>query len=167
VFINQYSRETNLNLLFFFLSSFFFPDRAHRIGQASAVNVYFLHVRNSVDEIIWNAIQNKLENVGQALDGEDRGMEVTAARTMPERGQKALDTFFTTTQAAAPAPLQQHQQQEIVVIDDDDDDEEDDGIIAGGRKFFPRIAGQENDVAIVGGGGGGGQKRPREEMQDE
>lgn len=69
-------------------------DRAHRIGQASSVNVYFLHVKNSVDDIIWNSIQNKLENVGQALDGEDKAMEVAAARTMPERGQKALDGYF-------------------------------------------------------------------------
>ena len=32
-------------------------DRAHRIGQASSVNVYFLHVRNSIDDIIWNSVQ--------------------------------------------------------------------------------------------------------------
>ena len=69
-------------------------DRAHRIGQASAVNVYFLHVRNSVDEIIWSSLQNKLENVGQALDGNNRAMEMaSAARTMPEKGQRALDSF--------------------------------------------------------------------------
>jgi len=67
------------------------PDRAHRIGQASAVNVYFLHVRNSVDDIIWQSVQNKLENVGQALDGEDRAMQVAGARTMPEKG--TLYTF--------------------------------------------------------------------------
>ena len=60
-------------------------DRAHRIGQASAVNVHFLHVRGSVDDVIWAAIQSKLESVGQALDGEDRGMEVSA-RTMPVKG---------------------------------------------------------------------------------
>ena len=52
------------------------------------MNVYYLQVRNSVDEIIWNAIQNKLENVGQALDGQDRAMEVTTARTMPEKGEE-------------------------------------------------------------------------------
>lgn len=40
-------------------------DRAHRIGQPTSVNVYFLHVRHSVDDIMWNIIHSKLENVGQ------------------------------------------------------------------------------------------------------
>ena len=30
-------------------------DRAHRIGQASSVNVMFLHVKGSIDDIIWQA----------------------------------------------------------------------------------------------------------------
>ena len=42
-------------------------DRAHRIGQPSSVNVYFLHVKQSVDDIMWNLIQNKLDNVGQVF----------------------------------------------------------------------------------------------------
>lgn len=41
-------------------------DRAHRIGQTTSVNVYYLHVRSSVDDIMWAKIQSKLENVGQA-----------------------------------------------------------------------------------------------------
>lgn len=32
-------------------------DRAHRIGQASSVNVYFLHARGSIDDLIWQSIQ--------------------------------------------------------------------------------------------------------------
>ena len=41
-------------------------DRAHRIGQSRAVNVYYLHVRGSVDDVIWSSLQRKLEHVGQA-----------------------------------------------------------------------------------------------------
>lgn len=80
-------------------------DRAHRIGQACAVNVYFLHVRNSVDEIMWGAIQQKLDNVGQALDGQGRGtMEMARlARVLPDRGQKALDSYFVTNPANSTA----------------------------------------------------------------
>lgn len=33
------------------------PDRAHRIGQASSVNIHFLHAKGSVDDIIWSTIQ--------------------------------------------------------------------------------------------------------------
>jgi len=69
-------------------------DRVHRIGQASAVNIYFLHVRNSIDEIIWQNLQNKLENLGQTLDGADQSMEVSGVRFMPERGQVSLDGFM-------------------------------------------------------------------------
>ena len=42
-------------------------DRAHRIGQASSVNVYYLHVRGSIDDLIWASVQNKLMNVGQVM----------------------------------------------------------------------------------------------------
>ena len=40
-------------------------DRAHRIGQASSVNIYMLHVKNSIDDLIWQKLQRKLEHVGQ------------------------------------------------------------------------------------------------------
>lgn len=143
------------NIHFFII----YADRAHRIGQASAVNVYFLHVRNSVDEIIWAAIQNKLENVGQALDGQDRGMEVTAARTMPERGQRAMDSFVTQQLPLQPAvprldpPVSNSPGKQVQPA----------------RAFFPRPADgnggdQENSVAVVARDGGvtGGLKRARE-----
>ena len=44
-------------------------DRAHRIGQVSSVNVQFLCARNTVDDIMWGSVQNKLESLGQVLDG--------------------------------------------------------------------------------------------------
>jgi SWI/SNF-related matrix-associated actin-dependent regulator 1 of chromatin subfamily A len=44
-------------------------DRAHRIGQACSVNVHYLHMKGSIDDIIWQTLQNKLENVGTLLDG--------------------------------------------------------------------------------------------------
>jgi SWI/SNF-related matrix-associated actin-dependent regulator 1 of chromatin subfamily A len=44
-------------------------DRAHRIGQVSSVNVQFLCAKNTVDDIMWASVQNKLENLGQVLDG--------------------------------------------------------------------------------------------------
>lgn len=62
-------------------------DRAHRIGQASSVNIHFLHAKGSVDDVIWSTIQNKLESVGEALDGQGQSLEVAAgARTIPEKG---------------------------------------------------------------------------------
>lgn len=40
-------------------------DRAHRIGQSRSVNIYLLHARGSIDDVIWTALQDKLEHVGQ------------------------------------------------------------------------------------------------------
>ena len=42
-------------------------DRAHRIGQASSVNIYMLHVKGSIDDLIWQKLQRKLEHVGQVM----------------------------------------------------------------------------------------------------
>eukprot|EP00198_Chlamydomonas_reinhardtii_P004044 XP_001693380.1 predicted protein [Chlamydomonas reinhardtii] len=45
-------------------------DRCHRIGQAAtSVNIHYLLVRGSVDEIMWDCLQSKLGSVGKALDG--------------------------------------------------------------------------------------------------
>ncbi len=45
-------------------------DRAHRIGQASSVNIHYLHLRGSVDDLIWRLLQRKLTAVGEMLDGQ-------------------------------------------------------------------------------------------------
>ena len=58
-------------------------DRAHRIGQASSVNVYYLHVRGSIDDLIWSSVQNKLMNVGQVMPS---GHPCLATFTLSSRG---------------------------------------------------------------------------------
>ena len=40
-------------------------DRAHRIGQAQSVNVHYLHVKRSIDDMMWQSLAAKLDNVGQ------------------------------------------------------------------------------------------------------
>lgn len=73
-------------------------DRAHRIGQAASVNVYFLHIKNSIDDVIWNSIQSKLENLGQTLDGIDQNLSVSQTRTLPEKGQTQILSFLSQSQ---------------------------------------------------------------------
>ena len=46
-------------------------DRAHRIGQAQSVNVHYLHVKRSIDDVMWQSLGSKLDNVGQARIGND------------------------------------------------------------------------------------------------
>ncbi|CAJ1940672.1 unnamed protein product [Sphenostylis stenocarpa] len=69
-------------------------DRVHRIGQVSSVNIYYLLANDTVDDIIWDVVQSKLENLGQMLDGHEKALEVSAS--LPENSpskQKTLDQF--------------------------------------------------------------------------
>ncbi|XP_031285771.1 SWI/SNF-related matrix-associated actin-dependent regulator of chromatin subfamily A-like protein 1 isoform X2 [Pistacia vera] len=70
-------------------------DRAHRIGQVSSVNIYYLLANDTVDDIIWDVVQSKLENLGQMLDGHENVLEVSASqlKSSPSK-QKTLDSFL-------------------------------------------------------------------------
>ncbi|KAL8244443.1 hypothetical protein R6Q59_010701 [Mikania micrantha] len=71
-------------------------DRAHRIGQVSSVNVYFLLANDTVDDIIWDVVQSKLENLGQMLDGHENSLEVSCNPTSSRSPakQKTLDSYM-------------------------------------------------------------------------
>lgn len=44
-------------------------DRAHRIGQRSAVNVHFLVAAKTLDDMLWHTLSRKVTVVSHALDG--------------------------------------------------------------------------------------------------
>ncbi|KAG2482021.1 hypothetical protein HYH03_019029 [Edaphochlamys debaryana] len=44
-------------------------DRAHRVGQSREVFCYYLLVKNSVDDLMWEILQRKSDTVGRVLDG--------------------------------------------------------------------------------------------------
>lgn len=70
-------------------------DRAHRIGQVSSVNIYYLLANDTVDDIIWDVVQSKLENLGQMLDGHENTLEVSSSQTRSSPAkQKTLDSFM-------------------------------------------------------------------------
>ncbi|KAF2559314.1 hypothetical protein F2Q68_00015462 [Brassica cretica] len=77
-------------------------DRAHRIGQVSSVNIHYLLANDTVDDIIWDVVQSKLENLGQVLDGQENALEVSSSHVMnsplkprnsPSK-QQTLDPFL-------------------------------------------------------------------------
>ncbi|KAJ9533400.1 hypothetical protein QJQ45_026449 [Haematococcus lacustris] len=68
-------------------------DRAHRIGQESSVNIHFLLVSNSIDDIMWDTIQSKLNNVGRVLDGKTDSLQV-ASKTEAVRTSGTLDAYL-------------------------------------------------------------------------
>jgi hypothetical protein len=61
-------------------------DRAHRIGQTQSVNVHLLLVKDSIDDLMWELLQNKLATTGQVLDGEATRMEVRLCGLCAEEG---------------------------------------------------------------------------------
>ncbi|EEE67662.1 hypothetical protein OsJ_25277 [Oryza sativa Japonica Group] len=70
-------------------------DRAHRIGQVSSVNIYYLLANDTVDDIIWDVVQGKLENLGQMLDGQEKTLDVSQSDTRPSPSkQKTLDAYL-------------------------------------------------------------------------
>jgi SWI/SNF-related matrix-associated actin-dependent regulator 1 of chromatin subfamily A len=73
-------------------------DRAHRIGQRKSVNVSFLLIKDSIDELIWNTIENKLENLGECLNGEQQTMQV-ASTTQRDAGQPSILSYFNSQQS--------------------------------------------------------------------
>ncbi|PIA60677.1 hypothetical protein AQUCO_00300294v1 [Aquilegia coerulea] len=76
-------------------------DRAHRIGQVSSVNIYYLLANDTVDDIIWDVVQSKLDNLGQMLDGHEKTLEVSVSqpKSSPAK-QRTLDTFMKRCHSA-------------------------------------------------------------------
>jgi hypothetical protein len=117
-------------------------DRAHRIGQRSAVQVkyLFLNGADSFDEALWAAIARKTDVCARALDGADAGAglgaEDVAVRAQPAGAETAADDDDAAAAAAA--------------ADDDD----------GIREFFADAApqGSAGRTAADGGGRGRGNK---------
>lgn len=78
-------------------------DRAHRIGQVKSVNIYYVLANETVDDIIWDVVQSKLENLGQVLDGEENKMDVSHRQTISSSPgkQKTLDGFLKRCHASS------------------------------------------------------------------
>ncbi|XP_071940175.1 uncharacterized protein [Coffea arabica] len=85
-------------------------DRAHRIGQVSSVNIYYLLANDTVDDIIWDVVQSKLENLGQMLDGHENSLEVSVNQqnNSPAK-QRTLDYFMKRcTNSSDHVPIFKH-----------------------------------------------------------
>ncbi|KAI5651013.1 hypothetical protein M9H77_37018 [Catharanthus roseus] len=78
-------------------------DRAHRIGQVSSVNIYYLLANDTVDDIIWDVVQSKLENLGQMLDGHENSLEVSVShQPCSPAKQRTLDSYMKRCSNSSP-----------------------------------------------------------------
>ena len=97
------SRGANLNRLkltaHFACCFLSFLLSVHRIGQFNPVNIYYLVAHHTLDEILWPMLSNKLEVLGQALNGREDALEVSGVH-----GDSAKDTPITFKKAALLKP---------------------------------------------------------------
>jgi hypothetical protein len=78
-------------------------DRAHRVGQSAAsVTVQFLLVKGSVDDIMWDVVQGKLDNVGVLLDGHKDSLQVGGAGEGGQEGGRGAALPAGVTRRRAP-----------------------------------------------------------------
>jgi superfamily II DNA or RNA helicase len=54
-------------------------DRAHRIGQRSAVNVHYVCAKGTVDEAMWRVLQRKVRTLGASLNGASSSLTAQAS----------------------------------------------------------------------------------------
>ena len=48
-------------------------DRVHRIGQRSAVQVYYFFCSDTIDEFLWPLLQKKMSMLGEFIEGKKNG----------------------------------------------------------------------------------------------
>ncbi|XP_058083594.1 uncharacterized protein LOC131231432 isoform X2 [Magnolia sinica] len=82
-------------------------DRAHRIGQVSSVNIYYLLANDTVDDIIWDVVQSKLENLGQMLDGHDNTLEVAVNKTSRSPAKQLARNSLAAVNQTSRSPAKQ------------------------------------------------------------
>ncbi|OMO52737.1 SNF2-related protein [Corchorus capsularis] len=78
-------------------------DRAHRIGQVSSVNIYYLLANDTVDDIIWDVVQHKLETLGQMLDGHENTLEVSASQQHKSPMKQKISDSISSQEQRSPA----------------------------------------------------------------
>jgi len=69
-------------------------DRAHRIGQKKVVNIIFLILKKSFEEIMWRVIDKKIRNVARILDNNftSKGMKINNHTDQPEKEEIIVKT---------------------------------------------------------------------------
>eukprot|EP01132_Coremiostelium_polycephalum_P006804 gene6804-8443_t len=69
-------------------------DRVHRIGQKSDVNIHYLIGKNTLDDRIWPIICNKLEVLGETLDGQEEILHTKHVDLRGTLGIKPINQYF-------------------------------------------------------------------------
>ncbi|KAG0465954.1 hypothetical protein HPP92_020118 [Vanilla planifolia] len=86
-----------------------------KVEKATAINIYYLVANETVDDIIWDVVQNKLENIGQfglrdyrrtfliSSHAKNLYLMVRKLKTVRPGKQKKLDSFLKRCPTASGA----------------------------------------------------------------
>ena len=108
-------------------------DRSHRIGQTSTVKVYYFLADNTVDDIIWPLVKQKIKLLGEVVEGEEKAaLEVEKdekmsddkqpKQTLKERGSNELSISDDLIEIVKELGKEN---KEKITTDEEDDEEED------------------------------------------
>jgi SWI/SNF-related matrix-associated actin-dependent regulator 1 of chromatin subfamily A len=99
-------------------------DRAHRIGQLSSVLVQYLHVKDTIDEIIWMTIRKKLDTLGAVLNGQTHGnhLETMSSEKSPKKRKRASAPVVDISQRTLLEMFSSQPTQKTRACEDEDDD---------------------------------------------
>ena len=86
-------------------------DRAHRLGQLKAVNIFYLLGKGTLDDSIWPLISRKLDIIGRTVDGEnDQNMNAT---DMDQTSTLQFCSIFEDENEERPSNLSENEDDEI------------------------------------------------------
>ncbi|KYQ90093.1 SNF2-related domain-containing protein [Tieghemostelium lacteum] len=69
-------------------------DRVHRIGQTREVNIEYLVAKKTLDDKIWPVICNKLEVLGETLDGQEEILHTKNRDLRGAMGMNSMDRYI-------------------------------------------------------------------------
>ena len=102
-------------------------DRAHRIGQTNTVTITYFLADDTIDELLWPLVRQKMKTLGEVVEGEeDIDMDINKDSSKKVATKKLKrSTSTNSTIIEENSNENKNDKDEQVELEDDDDDDED------------------------------------------
>jgi hypothetical protein len=93
-------------------------DRAHRIGQRSAVCIHYLIAPGSIDDVMWSTLERKVQTLSEVLDGktESLGQDRVSIETATGASQGGDQAAAVASQGEDSAPPREVSDEYVSVL---------------------------------------------------
>eukprot|EP00606_Chrysophyceae_sp_TOSAG23-5_P000122 GSChrysophyteH2.ASY1.ANO1.1632.1 assembled CDS len=78
-------------------------DRAHRIGQTSRVQIKYFHAHDTVDEMLWPMVKEKMKALGEIVEGEAASLNAVEDASTAKVGSNAVNSSSSSSRRDSPA----------------------------------------------------------------